>query len=93
MIYVFMSLQVHKIKTDPESSTQANESYSTAVINTAAIPVQSNGPIETTQSPNNSRNPVIQQIIVQPTELLPVLPAHNAKQDSPKETISTISKD
>lgn len=41
--------------------------------------------IEACAASNNSRNPVIQQIIVQPTELLPVLPAPDVRRDPPKD--------
>lgn len=54
--------------------------------------IQINGPIESAQSLNIARNPVIQHIIAQPTELLPVLPVPELKGDSSKETsISTFN--
>lgn len=47
--------------------------------------------IETGAVSNNSRNPVIRQIIVQPTELLPVLPAPDVKRDPPKDVPNNAS--
>lgn len=90
-------MQVHKIRTDvtsvSESEFQSNGPYSSTIMSATNGPIHSNGPIiESSQSANNSRNPVIQQIILQPTELLPVLPAPNSKEDSPKETPTIISK-
>lgn len=46
---------------------------------------------ETYAVSNSSRNPVIQQIIVQPTELLPILPAPDVKRDPPKDVPNSDS--
>ncbi|XP_065214951.1 putative transcription factor capicua [Planococcus citri] len=84
-------LQVHKLaeaKTIPipNSGTHPNIHYVSEIINSG------NGIItHGQQSSNNSRNPVIQQVIVQPTELLPIIPIPPPRNDPPRESPININ--
>lgn len=86
-------LQVHKIeaKTVPISNAgqHQNTHYVSEIINPTNGIISHNATVLTsTQSSNNSRNPVIQQVIMQPAELLPII----AKRDPPRESPIHISK-
>lgn len=72
------------------SSSHTNAHYISEIINTT----KGSGTVlvAAPQPSNSSRNPVIQQTIVQPTQLLPVLPIPTMKQDPPKETPNITSK-
>lgn len=87
---------MHKINTEPlvlsNSDSHCNIQYPTDISSTNNSLLNNGMVIETSQSSNNSRHPVIQQIIVQPTELLPVLPAPHIKKEPLKENSNSTSK-
>lgn len=86
--------QVHKImvaKTTPISNTGGaqNTHYVSEIINPSNGVISHNTTVlASSQSSNNSRNPVI----VQPTELLPIIPISNSKRDPPRESPINIGK-